>query len=163
MTREGVAGPVGDWQGRHRAGMVGRLRRALAARGSEVTAPYTDWMSILLRSSPDHAHLPAGLNVEDAVRIAEAVTAAHAESTRTVYDWAWSQWERWCHARGATALPAEPALICAYLTERAAAGASPSAPSTSPTTPSPIATACTACPIRSSPRACARSAEGCDE
>ena len=41
-----------------------------------------------------------------------------------MYDWTWSQWERWCHARGATALPAEPALICAYLTERAADGLS---------------------------------------
>jgi hypothetical protein len=80
-------------------------------------------MSTLLRSSPDHAHLPAGLRVEEAVRIAEAITAAHVESTRTMYDWAWSQWERWCHARGATALPAEPALVCAYLTARAAARA----------------------------------------
>ena len=30
-----------------------------------------------------------------------------------MYDFAWSQWERWCKARGATTLPAEPALICA--------------------------------------------------
>lgn len=80
-------------------------------------------MSTLLRSGPDH-HLPAGLRVEEAVRIAGAITAAHAESTRTMYDWAWSQWERWCHARGAATLPAEPALVCAYLTERAAAGLS---------------------------------------
>jgi integrase len=58
-------------------------------------------MNSLLRSDPDHPHLPAGLRVEEAVRIAEAITAAHAESTRTKYDWAWSQWERWCHARGA--------------------------------------------------------------
>jgi len=41
-----------------------------------------------------------------------------------VYDFAWSQWERWCAGRGATALPADPALICAYLTERAADGLS---------------------------------------
>ena len=44
-------------------------------------------MSTLLRSGPDHADLPAGLKSEEAVRIAEAVTAAHAESTRTMYDW----------------------------------------------------------------------------
>jgi integrase len=77
-----------------------------------------------LRSEPDDLPLPAGLSVEEAVRIAEAITASHAESTRTVYDWAWSQWERWCTDRGTTAMPAEPALICAYLTERAADGLS---------------------------------------
>lgn len=124
MTFLGFAGLLGDWPGRHRAGRTGRWRRPPAARGIEVAAPYNDWMRTLLRSSPDHPHLPAGLSVEEAVRIAEAITAAHAESTRTMYDWAWSQWERWCHARGATTLPAEPALICAYLTERAAAGLS---------------------------------------
>lgn len=68
--------------------------------------------------------LPAGLTVDEAIRISEAITAAHAESTRTVYDFAWGQWERWCATRGATSLPAEPALICAYLTERAADGLS---------------------------------------
>ena len=73
---------------------------------------------------PDRPHLPDGLCVEEAVRIAEAITAAHAESTRTMYDWAWSQWERWCHARGAIPLPVEPGLICAYLTERGADGLS---------------------------------------
>ncbi|MCK5891820.1 hypothetical protein [Aeromicrobium sp.] len=68
--------------------------------------------------------LLAGLTVDEAVRISEAITAAHAESTRTVYEFAWSQWEGWCSTRGATPLPAEPALICAYLTERAADGLS---------------------------------------
>ena len=70
------------------------------------------------------AALPADLTVDEAVRIADAITAAHADSTRNVYAWAWSQWERWCTGRGATAIPAEPAMICAYLTERAAAGLS---------------------------------------
>lgn len=124
MTGLGFAGPVGDWPGRHRAGRVGRWRRPRAGRGSEVAAPYNAWMNSLLTSDPDHPHLPAGLRVEEAVRIAEAITAAHAESTRTMYDWSWSQWERWCHARGVIPLPAEPALICAYLTERAADGLS---------------------------------------
>ena len=124
MTGLGLAGPVGDWPGRHRADSVGRQRRPWAARGSEAAAPYNAWMNTLLTSASDHPHLPAGLRVEEAVRSAEAITAAHAESTRTMYDWAWSQWERWCHARGATMLPAEPALICAYLTERAADGLS---------------------------------------
>src|SRR5512139_1335252 len=124
MTGLGFAGPVGDWPGRHRAGRVGRWRRPRAGRGSEVAAPYHAWMNSLLTSDPDHPHLPAGLRVEEAVRIAEAITAAHAESTRTMYDWSWSQWERWCHARGVIPLPAEPALCCGYLSERAADGLS---------------------------------------
>jgi integrase len=97
---------------------------ARVARDDEGIAPYNFWVNAVLTPSPDHTALPAGLTVEEAVRIAEAITAAHAESTRTVYDWAWSQWERWCHARGAATLPADPALVCAYLTERAAAGLS---------------------------------------
>lgn len=52
----------------------------------------------------------SGLSVEEAIRIAEAITTAHAESTRTRYDWACSQWERWCQARGAITLPAETCL-----------------------------------------------------
>ena len=67
---------------------------------------------------------PAGLTVDEAARISHAITAAHADSTRTVYDVAWSQWQRWCAARAAAAMPAQPALICAYLTERAAEGLS---------------------------------------
>lgn len=115
---------AGDWPGRHRAHKVGLRRGRRADRGDSDSAPYNAWMNSLLTSASDHPHLPAGLRVEEAIRIAEAITAAHAESTRTMYDWAWSQWERWCQARGAPILPAEPALICAYLTERAADGLS---------------------------------------
>jgi integrase len=79
-------------------------------------------------TSTDPGHptrdLPAGLTVDDAVRIADALSAAHADSTRTVYAWAWSQWERWTATRGAAALPAGPAMICAYLTAPAAEGLS---------------------------------------
>jgi len=70
------------------------------------------------------SELPSGPIVDEAFRIAEAVTAAHADSTRSMYAWAWSQWERWCDARGVTAIPAELAMICADLTERAADGIS---------------------------------------
>lgn len=87
-------------------------------------APYNLWVNAPLTSSPDHLDLPAGLTVPEAVRIAEAIAASHAESTRTIYDWAWCHWARWCTAREAVPLPAEPALICAYLTERAADGLS---------------------------------------
>lgn len=104
----------------------GRWRRRRSEPGDEgaVLAPYNLWVNPALTSAARPPDLPAGLTVEEAVRISEAITAAHAESTRTVYDFAWSQWERWCSARGATPLPAEPALICAYLTERAADGLS---------------------------------------
>jgi hypothetical protein len=68
--------------------------------------------------------LPHGLTVEEAVRIAEAISATHAESTRAVYGCMWSQWERWCQARGVAPMPAAPPTICVYLTDRAAAGVS---------------------------------------
>jgi integrase len=124
MTRRLLAGALTEWPGRHRAARVGRWRRRRSARNGGGIAPYNLWMSPATTPTTRSSDLPAGVTVEEAVRIADAITAAHAESTRTVYDWAWSNWERWCHARGATPLPAEPALVCAYLTERAAAGLS---------------------------------------
>ncbi len=66
--------------------------------------------------------LPAGLTDIDAARITAAISAARTESTRIVYAQAWSQWERWCAARGIPALPGDPLALCAYLTERAEAG-----------------------------------------
>ncbi|MGH3414661.1 MAG: site-specific integrase [Marmoricola sp.] len=66
--------------------------------------------------------LPDGLTVEEAIRIAEAISATHAESTRAVYRCMWGQWERWCQARGVVPMPASPAMICAYLTDRAGDG-----------------------------------------
>ena len=68
-------------------------------------------------------HLPEGLRVEEAIRIAEAIGATHAESTRS-YRVTWGQWERWCRARGVVPMPAPPAMICAYLTDRAGEGIS---------------------------------------
>jgi integrase len=62
------------------------------------------------------------LTVDDAVRIAAALDAAHAESTRILYAHTWRVWERWCTARGIPALPADPAALAAYLVERAATG-----------------------------------------
>jgi hypothetical protein len=67
--------------------------------------------------------LPDGLTVDDALRIAEAVASTLAQSTQRVYGHGWRQWERWCSTRQSSALPASPAMICAYLTERASAGA----------------------------------------
>jgi integrase len=111
--------PPGRWR-RHRR----RRPEQQVVAAVERRAPYNLWMTTPQTAATRPAALPADLTVDEAVRIADAITAAHADSTRTVYAWAWSQWERWCAGRGATAMPAEPAMICAYLTERAAAGLS---------------------------------------
>jgi hypothetical protein len=66
----------------------------------------------------------AALTDTDATRIAAAMSAALADSTRTVYGHAWRGWGRWCATRGTTPLPATPASVCAYLVERAEHGAS---------------------------------------
>lgn len=68
--------------------------------------------------------LPAGLTEVDLDRIAAAATASRAATTRTVYASQWRLWERWCTDRGVDPLGGDPVLVCAYLTERAAAGLS---------------------------------------
>jgi len=57
-----------------------------------------------------------GLTEDDATRIAAALAATHAESTRKVYAFAWRRWVRWCTDREIVPFPAEPAAVCAYLT-----------------------------------------------
>jgi integrase len=74
--------------------------------------------SPVLDSTPSHAALTAS----DAERIATAIEAELAPSTRQLYAGAWRQWERWCHGRGLNALPASPEALAAFLTERAEAG-----------------------------------------
>lgn len=69
-----------------------------------------------------HGRPGAGLTEQDATRIAAAIAANHAESTRAVYAHAWSKWEDWCTKRGFLALPAAPSVVSAYLTERAEHG-----------------------------------------
>lgn len=98
-------------------------RRYNAAMTISPTPPAVltpDLASALVRARPDG--LPVGLTVEDAQRLAEALSAAHAESTRTVYAHCWRVWERWCAHRGVAALPGDPAALAAYLVERAATG-----------------------------------------
>ncbi len=65
-----------------------------------------------------------GLTDDDATRIEAAITAAYAETTRSVYAFAWRRWERWCIGRGTAPFPAEPAAVCAYLTHCAEQGLS---------------------------------------
>lgn len=62
------------------------------------------------------------LSEDDAIRIAAAMDAAYAETTRTVYAFAWDRWVRWCADRGIASFPADPAAVCAYLTRCAEQG-----------------------------------------
>ena len=75
-------------------------------------------------ASPAPTNGPIGLTARDAERIAAAVEAELAASTRIVYASAWRQWEAWCRSRGVTARPAPPEAVAAYLAERAEAGLS---------------------------------------
>ncbi len=65
---------------------------------------------------------PGGLTPGDAERIAAAIDAELAQSTRTAYASAWHRWEIWCRGRDVAALPAAPEALAAYLTERAESG-----------------------------------------
>ena len=77
---------------------------------------------ILDRDTNPCLDLHPGLTDADTVRINAAIAAGRAESTRATYASAWRRFERWSAARGITALPATPAVVCAYLTEFAETG-----------------------------------------
>ena len=66
----------------------------------------------------------SGLPEDGALRVEAAMTAAYAETTRTVDAFAWGRWASWWAGRGLAALPAEPAAVCAYLTHCAEQGLS---------------------------------------
>lgn len=66
--------------------------------------------------------LPSVLTASDTERIATAIDAELAESSRQMYACAWRQWERWCQGRGSAALPAAPEALAAFLAERAESG-----------------------------------------
>lgn len=68
---------------------------------------------------PNHG---VALTAGDADRIATAIEAELAASTRATYDCAWRQWDRWCQGRGISPLPAPPEALAAFLAERAEAG-----------------------------------------
>ena len=54
-------------------------------------------------------------------RIAVAMRAEVAPSTRTTYASGWRRWETWCRRRSLAPLVADPDALAAYLTERAEA------------------------------------------
>ena len=71
-----------------------------------------------------HTGLPAGLNVDDAERVQEALASARAPATRRVYASQWRRFTAWAEQREVPTLPTSPSAIAAYLSERAASGAS---------------------------------------
>ena len=73
-------------------------------------------------ADPPLTRARAGLTASDAERIATAVEAELAASTRGTYACGWRQWERWCRGRGIPPLPAPPEAVAAFLAERAEAG-----------------------------------------
>ena len=74
-----------------------------------------------LQHRPDQpAPLPAGLSEADAQRIMGYAAADLSEETRRVYALQWKQFTAWAENRGADVLPADPATVAAYLSERAA-------------------------------------------
>ena len=61
--------------------------------------------SMTIATTPAPGALPAAgtgdpLTADDTARIAAALDAAYAETTRKVYAFAWSQWDSWCADRG---------------------------------------------------------------
>lgn len=63
-----------------------------------------------------------GLTDEDLERITAASGAARAPGTHRIYQYAWQQWATWCADRGFDPLPADPAAMCAFMTQRVADG-----------------------------------------
>jgi len=78
--------------------------------------------SPITTEEPLTKHGCVALSALDAERIAAAVDAELAASTRETYACGWRHWEQWCRGRGINPLPAPPEAIAAFLTERAEAG-----------------------------------------
>jgi len=63
-----------------------------------------------------------GLTDQDLERITRATHAARGPGTHKIYEYAWAQWATWCAERGFEPLPADPAAMCAFMTQRVADG-----------------------------------------
>jgi hypothetical protein len=78
--------------------------------------------SLIRREDLPFADPGVALTAADAERIAAAMEAELAPSTRETYACGWRQWARWCQGRGINPLPAPPEALAAFLAERAEAG-----------------------------------------
>src|SRR3954462_3013348 len=75
---------------------------------------------------PDEPPSPAPVVSDAEIGAARGyVEASRAASTRRAYHGDWTRFSRWCHDRGAPALPAPAALVAVYLSALAAAGKTP--------------------------------------
>jgi integrase len=79
----------------------------------------SDLASIEGSDSAGALQLPSGLTPEDAERVMNYAAQDLSEATRRVYALQWKQFTSWADKRGADALPADPATVAAYLSERA--------------------------------------------
>ena len=83
----------------------------------------TDALVPVVGPEPD-ASLPA-LAPSEIVATRGYVEASRAVATRKAYEGEWRRFGEWCRERGATALPAPPALVAVYLSGLATAGKAP--------------------------------------
>lgn len=104
-------------------------RRASPARNQGMTPktppappPAGACRSVPVRDTLLDSDYLALLSEDEAIRIAAAMDAAYAETTRTVCAFAWDRWVRWCADRRIASFPADPAAVCAYLTRCAEQG-----------------------------------------
>jgi site-specific recombinase XerD len=65
---------------------------------------------------------PSGLTTIEAESVLEFAENAKSAGTRRAYASDWRDFAAWCAARGATPLPAQPAIICAYVSTLAHGG-----------------------------------------
>lgn len=64
---------------------------------------------------PMHAALPPAVTL----RIAQATSNSRSAGTQRAYDSAWRRFDSWCHRNGHQPMPANPAVIAAYLVDAA--------------------------------------------
>ena len=60
------------------------------------------------------------LSAEQAQRVLAAVEASTADNTKAAYRFDWARFAAWCTQGGHAALPADPTVVAAYVTEAAA-------------------------------------------
>lgn len=59
---------------------------------------------------------------EQAAAVQDALDASLSPGTQAAYASSWKVWSAWCERTGNTPMPAQPAALAAFLTDRAAAG-----------------------------------------
>ena len=81
--------------------------------------------AIVTKNPPGPRPLPVALET-DLAAAAKFAQAEKSEATRRAYRGDWAIFQAWCEGRGATALPANPRTLAAYLAAEATRGSKPS-------------------------------------